>query len=786
MPLDLNLSPLYRINGREETNMPGVLALSPPRNAARGREQDRLIVYLLLAGNSSFTTTEYKTLAEDAARIYYQTARTVTSALRTAADHVNKALLERNMSTSARGKYALGWLLLVSMRDTQCILSFNGPMRAYWFGQNESQQLYEPPSSDKGLGSSQNVNIHFAQATLNENDLLLLCGRVPNAWVAPLGDARPSSLDAMRRRLVTLTNENLNAVLIQSKEGTGAFNFLRTSSSQMEDEPEELPPPPEPGPSLPVPEQAESTPAHVLQPSAYAIPPQEEAANDPLANLPRQATPRDFPASIPRAKPKPEPISNESVDEEIVEADDFPPPVLDIGRKPEPPREPSQRTRQTAKTMATGIQSMRRWSEVIGEKFRGFLPRLLPNTDTAETSSMPSSTLMIFLAILIPLAVVTIASVMYLRYGRSEQYDAYLRQAQQMHEQALTLSNPIEQRKAWENVLLSVDRAEEHRQTTETINLRKEAESNLDVLLGITRMKFNPAFTSRPGIEISRMAAGEDGLYMLNAANGEVLRASPAAGGGFQMDNAFNCKPGVYGNYTVGPLVDILALPVVNFIDATLLGIDANGNLLYCKPGQVGQAIPLPPPDTNWGRVTGFALDNGTLYVLDAPSRAVWVYNGNDGTYVDRPYFFFGQQTPTQDVIDFIVSGDEMYMLHADGRLSTCSYSRINTSTSNCQDPLRLDNPFQAYQDIDLFGAAHFTQILYAAPPDPSILLLDTDGQSLMRFAPRTLELQNQFRPTTGSGNPIPAGTVGAVAVSPDHVLYLAVNGQVYFAVNMP
>jgi hypothetical protein len=242
----------------------------------------------------------------------------------------------------------------------------------------------------------------------------------------------------------------------------------------------------------------------------------------------------------------------------------------------------------------------------------------------------------------------------------------------------------------------------------------------------------------------------------------------------------------VYGGVTVGALVDILTLPVTSFINATLLGIDASGNLLYCKSGEVPQAIPLPIPDTNWGRVTGFVLDSGNLYVLDSPARAVWVYAGKDGTFADRPYFFFGQQTPTQDVIDFIVSGDEMYMLHADGRLSSCAYSRIDSSTSQCQDPLQLINPYPAYQDVDLFGTAHFTQILFAAPPDPSLLFLDADSQRVMRFAPRSVELQNQFQPTIGSANPIPSGSVGAVTVSPDHVLYLAVDGQVYFAVNMP
>ena len=60
MPLDINLSPLYRISGQEQADMPGVLASMPPKTAARGREQDRLFIYLLLTGNSTFTLTEYR------------------------------------------------------------------------------------------------------------------------------------------------------------------------------------------------------------------------------------------------------------------------------------------------------------------------------------------------------------------------------------------------------------------------------------------------------------------------------------------------------------------------------------------------------------------------------------------------------------------------------------------------------------------------------------------------------------------------------------------------------
>ena len=216
MPLDINLSPLYRIQGQEPGEMPGFIAQQPPKTAARGREQDRLIVYLLLAGNAAVTTSEYRRLAEDTANVFYQTPRAVTSALRAAADSLNKTLLERNMSASARGQYALAWMTLAVLRESQCIFSLNGPMHAYWIGAGGTRHYFEPSISGKGLGASQSLTIHYAQADLAANDTLLFCGRVPNAWSAPLENALPSPLESTRRRLISLTTEDLNAILIQT------------------------------------------------------------------------------------------------------------------------------------------------------------------------------------------------------------------------------------------------------------------------------------------------------------------------------------------------------------------------------------------------------------------------------------------------------------------------------------------------------------------------------------------------------------------------------------------
>ncbi len=815
MALDLTLTPIYRINGQEIASLPGLVALMPTQNAVRGREKDRLIVYLLLTGTSTFSTTEYLKLAQDAANLFYKTTGSLTSALRTASDHVNKTLFDRNMTTNIQGQYAVGWLTLAVLRDEQCTLSMCGPMHAYWFGQKESRHIHEPLAAGKGLGANQIMNIHYAQTTLNAGDRLLFFGRAPSAWNSTLNDAAPSLMDAMRRRLMTLTSADLNAVLIQATDGLGAVNLIKATIEAKEEKRMEAPL----GitPSLPQHEEFFSTSkadsadallSHVIQASAYAIPLQHEESfppeKKPAASLSRTQNnpPHDFPASIPRAQIQAQlqPVESEPVgdkeDSVVVESEELP--VVEKILEPVPVRvrrplvqiETSVLTRQTAKALAGSIQFMRGSIKTISDKFRNFIPRLLPNTDSTESLNSPSTATMMFMAVLIPLAVVTIASVVYLRYGRSQQYDTYLFHANEMKVQALALTDPVEQRKAWENVISNVAIAESHRETSDTITLRQEAESNLDTLLGIARLKFNPAFSSNLGIDISRMAANESDLYMLNAANGEVLRASPGKSGhGFELDATFECKPGVYGDYTVGPLVDILTLPLVNIKGASLLGIDAAGNLLYCAPGQAALPIPLPPPATSWERVTAFVLDGGNLYVLDSSARAVWVYTGIDGAFIDLPNFFFGGQTPEkQDVIDLVVSGDDLYMLHADGHLSTCSFSRLNSASTRCQDPSPYNNPFQAYRDTDLFASVHFTQLLFTALPDQSILLLDADSlsQGVFRFTPRTLDLQNQFRPKIGTSNSIPPGPIGAIAVGSNHVLYLAVKGQIYFATDMP
>jgi hypothetical protein len=815
VPIDLNILSLYRLNGQEQNSLPGLMAFAPPRKAARGREREPLFVSLLLNGNTPFSAAEYEKLTNDAAAAFHGTHGALTSALRAAAEAINRALLERNLSTTGRGQYAIGWLTLAVLRESQLTILQCGPTHALAFSGGVTRHLYDPALSGKGLGLSQGISQFFSQIQLQPGDRLLVCPKLPPAWENVLGSDRGlPALESTRKRMLALVEGDVSGALIQATEGTGDMRLSISDGTP-------LPPPPKPVDVSPAVDSAPafiplppapghrdvarnvstsnvSTPAHVVgrppgdQPSAYAIPPEPAQADEMLVEqLASAAMAREFPPSIPRAKP------SEPELESIPEADDEAEPEFEAvdTTSAAPRRSPeeialrrAQGNRQAARAAVSGIQAWRRVTEQAGARLRKFLPNLLPGGESDISLPVPA---MAFISILVPLLVVTIAIVVYMRFGVSSQYDMYLTQAQTLRSQAMNETDPVRRREAWNNVLQRIALAEKYNVTGDTQSMRQEAQAQLDALLGVSRLHFNPIFSAGAGAEISRMAASDTDLFMLDAVKGNILRAA-VTGRGYDLDAAFDCRPGVYGNITVGPLVDLLILPKSNMLNSSTLGVDAAGNLLYCAPGQTPRALTLTPPGTNWGRVVAVALDSNKLYVLDAPARAVWIYNGRQDaatqeemdTFEDAPYIFFSIQIPEiQDAIDIAVSGDELFLLHADGRLTYCMYSRIDDVPTRCDSPVKLLNRFPAYGDMNVFSLAHFTQMTLTGMPDSTLFLLDADGQSVYRLSSRGFELQGILGAASGT---LPSGQLGAMTTSPSHILYLARGDQVYVTNDAP
>jgi hypothetical protein len=769
MALDITISPLYRVGGQDQPSLPGLMAALPPRKVARGRQQDRLIVYLVLGGEAAVTTGDYVQAVSRAAVSFFETPGTLTAALRTAASSINQLLYSRNQSRSAPGQYTLGLLTLAAVRDSQVTMLMSGPMQAFVISSRGVQHLTESLSG-RGLGLSETAPHHFSQVSLEVNDRLLLCAKPPTAWAAPLQDFSPASLDATRRRLMAAAPAEVNAILLQATEGEGTLNVTRPAANGADTlqhgaatsgQAAQLA---AAGPGV---QEAEVPAANALSgrdadleaPSAYAIPPDAEA------ELPAAESTWDEPPLPPGSLPRMEELGVESA-----------------ARRE--PRRPSRRSREAARTVVSAMRTSRAVTGKVTQSIGNFIPRLLPvSTQTTWSSLSPA---MAFIAVLVPLVVVTVATAVYIRFGRSIQYEQYLVQAQDARAQATGLTDAVAQREAWERELGALDQAENFNSTTETEALRAEAQQSLDKLLGIVRLQFQPVLRNGPGIRIGRLAAGANDLYVLDAERGAVVHLS-MTGTGYELDRDFNCAPGTYDIYTVGPLVDLITLPDVNAFNAAILGVDAGGNLLYCAPGQVARGSQLPPPDTNWDRIKAFTLDGGNLYVLDSQAHAVWVYTGKNSAFVDRPYFFFGAQIPElEDAIDLAVSADNLYVLHSDGRVSTCSYSRVEAVPTRCTDPATLVNPLPAFRDVDLFSEAHFTEMAFSPAPDSALALLDADGQGVYRFVPRSLELQSQLRAVTAGANTLPAGQVTAMAFSPNHNLYFVIADRIYYAPNAP
>ncbi len=122
----------------------------------------------------------------------------------------------------------------------------------------------------------------------------------------------------------------------------------------------------------------------------------------------------------------------------------------------------------------------------------------------------------------------------------------------------------------------------------------------------------------------------------------------------------------------------MLAIPINNPAKAPILGIDAAGNLLYCAVGSSPTAASLLPPDGGWQDLKSIAFDSGRLLVLDSGANAIWIYRGFSSNFDQLPVSYFDNMpVKLKEAIDLAVSGDELFLLHADGHSSHCLASQI-------------------------------------------------------------------------------------------------------------
>ena len=747
--LDFTLLPIVRHQGVDQPELPGLQASLPPRRAGRGRAQDRLLMHLTLLGNAPLSPKAQEKLLDSLAQTYFKATGSSTAAMRVVAESLNQSLFSRNQRGSSRGMRSLGIFTLAVFRNQRLYLAQCGAAHAYLIRAGGLQQFHDPTSAGRGLGMGRATPIQYHQAEVAAGDFLIVCSELPPSWnQTVLRSLYGKSIEAARAYLLEQSGPDIEAILIQISPGNGKLSILRPEPVKAALQEKQVSLDPDTPPVVmqpPIQQEKPEISAGQPIPETKISPPNDSANPPPLVTQPsvRVASTLDAPSNTEKT-PKP----------------------------PKPKRDPVVGPALLAMLKTVGAALRQFFSS-----FSALIRRMLPDEQTLD---LPPS-VMFFGAIAVPLIIVTVASMVYLREGRGRLHQEKLAQAQSVAEQALPLEDPVEVRVAWGQVVSYLDEAETYGSSDDFHNLRLFAYSMLDDLDIVERLDYQPAIVRGlpKNTTISKIVINIDNeLYLLTGEDGYVLRATYSEQG-YVLDSVFNCGP-VPQPLMVGPLIDIAALPRGQEDGATLLGMDANGNLLRCIPGEDNAplALQMAPPDINWGDPKGFALDGSNIYVLDPQTNAVWIYWGIDG-YTELPTYFFGNQVPPlQSVISMVVNDGDLYLLHEDGHMTMCTYSAYVDAPTRCTEPAEYIDLRDGYQNGPYLQDTIFSQMQFAPPPDPSIYLFDPQDEAIYHFSMR-LAFQRQYRPS----QPLLADEVTAFAVGPNRRAFIATNDQIYFAI---
>jgi hypothetical protein len=774
---DLIIDPILVEAGQERKSLPGLFAGSAPRRAARLRGQDRAIFLFTQAGSALLAPNLQQEMLSRLAETYFTSSGSVTAGMRATVERLNDFLLNRNLRGARQGGQLSAALSMTVLHGDSLHVIAATPAGV--------EHFFDP--SARSLGQARVASLRFFTSTLVAGSLLLFAPeRYPEWSDANLRAWAATPVEELHHRLIGQALERVGGA-VGCQNGRGEIAW--TTPLRPEPAPAAVERKPAARPAVPLGsrlagiflsgkplarpaeqvtaaqavESASSGPS-IATPEPVEVPP-EAAPVGPAAHLEVVSLP-DAPAES-RAAPARQAVRART----------------ETTRAPTAarPQGPSKAAVAAAKAATGGFSWLRKAKGVVGRAFSKLMARAIPGQPAEGLSISPST--MLFVAIAVPLVVVSIAAAVYFQRGRGEQYQAFLRTARQFSEQAGAQQDSVLQREDWNQALYWLDKAAVYGKSDEGDQLKRNAQQALDGMDGILRLTFQPVGGTLPKTaNITRMVATINDVYMLDSTSGSVFRLY-RTGSGYELDTSFICGPGKAGSAIIGPLLDIVPLPPNNEYKASVMGIDAGGNLEYCAANVSGfSSATLTPPDSNWGEISRMVLYQDVLFVLDPKVNAVYRYVGDKGSiFTSGPRLYFDNQVPTMsDVVDIAVDQENLYLLHEDGSMTTCSDAGFSTE---CADPSPYGDGRSGREPAPLlFEGSHFTRLQATQPPDPSLYILDRQANSIYQFSLRKLNLQRQYRAGLELDYPLPERSATAFAVTPNRRVTLAFGDQVFFA----
>lgn len=767
--IDLKVLPLHRQSARNLAYLPGLHAADPPRRASRSRRTDQLIL-LLSFDVPAFSDDRLAELLTRLEKMYYEKSGSTTSAMRELIEDLNSLVLNLNLKYASERPQVTGSVAVIVIRGDLLFLAQSGPGHLFALLPGKVDYLHDDNLPMRSLGSSRTPTVYYAQMQFAPGDKFLFSTTLPDGWDADTFTAAYNTpVHKAQQRFLSDAGEAIKGMIIEAAPGSGKLTVLQA------------PPPAQAESAEPIrqPEPARST--REIRPSERAVETAAEAAAEPdnieytepaampVAEPPRQAPVRRPPAPAPSRQPQSQPMPE---------------------REPEPAEQQASRrrtrggssrqAREAAANLAPGLLNVLQKVQLFGRKALGGVKNLLQRLVPGEELVKIPTSYMAFIAVAVPLLVVTVAALVYAQIGRNQQYDLYFSQAQAMAQVAAAETEVGAQRQAWGTTIELVDTALDYLVTDEAQDLRQLAIGSLDAIDQVTRLQLVQAIsgTLASSIKIRDMVATSRDLYMLDINSDSVLRAW-LAGSRYEMDPEFLCGAGQYGSIIVQDLIDLALLPD-NPDDAILVAMDRGGNLLYCYEDKPPVAITMTPPDSFWGKPISITVENDRLYVLDEQLNMVWFYEPTDESYQFReaPFFFFTEEVPNmQDTIDFAVDQETLYLLYLNGQTTTCTYTGLDEAPTTCTDPTMYNDTRPGRSPAATIDDAVFYQIQHTLPPEPSLYYLDPINRSVYHFSLK-LNLVQQYKPQED----LEEGYITAFVVSPTKTIFLAMENKVYLA----
>ncbi|HZW03851.1 MAG TPA: hypothetical protein VFF68_07985 [Anaerolineaceae bacterium] len=875
---------VYTLNlaaGKEQPDLPGILAAAPPRRTGRNRNQDLLTLYLKFEEPQSFAPAQKNELLAKLAAIFYRTSGSVTAAMRATASSLNDFLLARNLRSTREGGQVVAVLSMTVLHGDLVYLAHCGPTYSFVLGREEVQANRDTQMG-RGLGLSRTLPIRFFQAKIEDGDIILLSHKAPPSWRAEAFTGSPKlGLEGLRRRLLNQAGADLQAVLVRVLPGKGEVTSAPLPGRQW---PERETPPAAAVPAAPPqPEAAEKTPepaVSITQPAAAEEQPAPEPAVQletpapsveveaslaaaPVEEAPAADTPPavetespvkdietptqpDLPPSQPpaglaarfaesrrRRTAPPQPIEGNG--EEPVDAGAKPqgmfitgqqwvePAAPEEGRNGKPaaaeaaspasvtedppnPPKPVRRVERKAvwKPLAAKVRSFftrarfavaKAWlgGDAAQQKVSTFgrkaIARMTPVSKDEPAKLTPGT--LFFLAVAVPLIISAAAATVYIRNGYGEQHRVYLTQAQQFADLAAGQPDPVLKRNNLTQSLQFIDRADEYGQSTDSASLRAEVQQAMDIMDGVRRLEMVPASPTPfdAAVNIVRMVTGPgEDIYVLDGTEGRILRLVYTRPG-YEVDKQFLCGPGQVGveGLIVSPLIDLAPVRGNSSNAPAVMGIDEAGNILYCGPGRSPEAITLVPPDSGWPKLSNITLANNVLYVLDTEANGVWRYSGDGEVFSDPPRLFFDNEIPVlEDVTDLAVYQDDLFLLHADGTMTKCTFSGFDFSPTRCT--MQVDYNLQRdglSQNAMAALESPVIQMQSTDSPAYSLFLFSSEGPTLYHFS-LALNLQYQYRPRLQGSYELPDRQATAFFITANRRVLIAFGNEVFYTELVP